>query len=156
MEIYTDGSRTPQRSGWGVLIKDGRFYHCLSGEKKGATNNDMELTAFFEALNYCKGKRFPVSIHTDSMYVLNTFFKMKDGTKTKDSAQYEPGSRGWVYGWDLSVDRPNLDLIKKIKEIIPTVKISSITWVKGHKGLEGNEIADQLANGVAPCKLRMD
>ena len=76
--IYTDGacSGNPGIGGWGIVIlelkKEPKF---LNGGDDNTTNNQMELTAAIQALNYFK-ERDNITLFTDSQY-------LKNGIETK-------------------------------------------------------------------------
>lgn len=72
--IYTDGSWNKEKDigGWAIVIADHQGIKLKSGSKKGTTNNQMELMAVLNALEYAVRKHLKdIEIITDSMYVLN-------------------------------------------------------------------------------------
>ena len=128
--IYTDGacSGNPGPGGWGaILLWEGKTKK-ISGFANATTNNRMELQAVIEALK-CAKKAHPIMLYTDSEYV------MKGITK-------------WIHGWLKTNWKngkvKNMDLWKEAKELSDNHDIEWI-WVKGHNGVEYNEIADTLA-----------
>ena len=56
--IYTDGSWNKEKDigGWAMIIADHQGLKLKSGSKKGTTNNQMELTAVLNALEYAVRK----------------------------------------------------------------------------------------------------
>ena len=81
--VFTDGASkgNPGPGGWGVIIATPHGHVTeLGGGAAVTTNNKMELTAAIEALSRLQGTSGPVSIHTDSTYVIQ-------------------GIREWVHGW---------------------------------------------------------
>lgn len=132
--IYTDGacSGNPGIGGWGVVILiPGDDPIHLNGGSKNTTNNQMELTAAIEGLQYFKESK-QILIFTDSKYVMNGI---------------ESWIKNWkINGWKTASKKPvkNKDLWEKLdKEIIRnTIKWQ---WVKGHAGNKNNEKADYLA-----------
>ena len=133
-KIFTDGacSGNPGIGGWGVVIllnnKEPIF---LNGGSLNTTNNQMELTAAIEGLNYFENPSI-VNIHTDSKYVKN-------------------GIELWIQkwklnGWKTSLKKPvkNKELWIRLNSCISRHKVSW-TWIKGHSGNKQNEKADYLA-----------
>ncbi len=134
--IYTDGacSGNPGKGGWGAYLKFGEHTKEISGSKAETTNNQMELQACIEALKALT-KPCEVTLYTDSTYV-------KDGI-TK-----------WVFGWQkngwkTSTKKPvkNVEFWQELLEQTKRHKVDW-NWVKGHAGVEGNEIADRLATSA--------
>ena len=133
--IYTDvGCRpNPGPGGWGaVLLFPGKDPQELSGGKKEATNNRMELTAAIEALGALDGPH-KVSLSTDSTYLKNGI------------TQWLPG---WIErGWKTTDKKrvKNRDLWEELAKAIEDHEIEW-KWTKGHAGDRWNEVADQLAS----------
>lgn len=134
VEIWTDGASkgNPGPGGWGAWLKYGRHERKLCGGSLNTTNNQMELIAPINALNTLT-EPCSVKLHTDSKYV-------------------KEGMTAWIYGWKKKnwktqggTTVKNADLWKKLDEAASRHKVEWI-WVKGHDGIEGNEMADQLAN----------
>jgi len=134
IEIYTDGAcrGNPGPGGWGVLLLAGSRTKTMHGGEHETTNNRMELTAAIEALNALKGRR-KVVLHTDSKYVMDGINEWMPNWKKR--------------GWKTAARKPvkNKDLWQALDEAAARHDIEW-KWVKGHDGIEGNEIADALAN----------
>lgn len=135
--IYTDGGchGNPGPGGWGaVIIADGDARQVSGGEAL-TTNNRMELTAAITALEIVRntgrfaGRR--VEIFTDSQYVKNGITSWISGWK----------KRGWTTAQKKAV--LNQDLWKRLDEANAAVA-PEWNWVKGHAGIEYNEICDEL------------
>ena len=134
ISIYTDGacSGNPGIGGWGVVILIPREKPVhLNGGSNNTTNNQMELTAIIEGLQYFKESK-QILIITDSKYVIN-------------------GIESWIKnwkknGWKTSSKKPvkNKDLWEKLDKEI-TKHAIEWQWVKGHAGNDNNEKADYLA-----------
>lgn len=137
IEIYTDGgcSGNPGPGGWGVVVIYQNQAKQLSGGEKNTTNNRMELTAAISALSIVKnteifnGKK--VKLNIDSQYVKN-------------------GITSWIQnwkknGWRTANKKPvlNQDLWQKLDELNSSLDVNWV-WVKGHAGIEYNEICDSL------------
>lgn len=132
VNVWTDGacSGNPGVAGWAFLVEDGvqRSGFILEG-----TNNIAELKAVIHALVYLG--QFDVEkicVHTDSMYVINGITKWV---------------HGWVKnGWTTSNKKPVKNLLEwaRLYELVQDI---DVTWVhvKGHSGIEQNEIVDKLA-----------
>lgn len=104
----------------------------IFGGELETTNNRMELLAAIKALEALK-KPSEVNLHTDSQYVRKGILEWVDNWRKN--------------GWRTAAKKPvkNADLWKALDE---QASVHSIHWhwVKGHSGVEGNEIADELAN----------
>lgn len=134
IEIYTDGGcrGNPGIGGWGAILSAGRHEKKISGGEPETTNNRMELTAAIEALNAIK-KPSKVILHTDSTYVKNGITSWLANWKRNN--------------WKTAAKKPvkNADLWQAL-ELACERHTIDWRWVKGHAGVEGNEIADALAN----------
>lgn len=135
--IYTDGgcSGNPGPGGWGVVVIFNGEARQLSGGKKNTTNNRMELTAAINALSIVKNtpdfKNHKITVNIDSQYVKNGITVWIKGWKLK--------------GWKTADKKPvkNQDLWIQLDELNSALNVSW-NWVKGHAGIEYNEICDQL------------
>ncbi|MCQ2610432.1 MAG: ribonuclease HI [Treponema sp.] len=135
--VYTDGgcSGNPGPGGWGtVLLFDGKDLR-LSGGEHETTNNRMELSAAINALstiaNTPQLKSRPVCLYSDSQYVKNGITTWIKGWKAK--------------GWRTADKKPvkNQDLWMTLDALNLSLNVTW-NWVKGHAGIEYNEICDQL------------
>ena len=138
IDMFTDGacSGNPGPGGWGVLMRYGRHEKEMKGGTAATTNNRMELQAVIEGLTALKNK-CPVTIHTDSKYVMDGVTKYLVSWKAK--------------GWK-TADRKevkNIDLWQILDNILPRHQIDWI-WIKGHNGHVDNERADALARAGIP------
>lgn len=141
--IYTDGgcSGNPGPGGWGVVVQADGVAKQLSGGEKNTTNNRMELTAAISALSVVKNtpkfENRKVIVHIDSQYVKNGITTWIKSWKMK--------------GWVTSDKKPvrNQDLWLKLDELNSSLDVDWV-WVKGHAGVEFNEVCDQL------CKKEMN
>ena len=141
--IYTDGgcSGNPGPGGWGTVIIDGSKITKLSGGEKKTTNNRMELSAAINALDATvkntEWRSRHVEVYSDSQYVKN-------------------GITSWIKnwkknGWKTAAKKPvlNQDLWIALDNLYNQLDIEW-KWVKGHAGVEYNEICDQL------CRMEME
>lgn len=135
--IYTDGGcqGNPGPGGWGVVVIYNGIAKELSGGEKYTTNNRMELKAAINALSIVKNtpefSEKTVNLFSDSQYVKN-------------------GISSWIInwkknGWKTAAKKPvlNQDLWQQLDSLNSELNINW-NWVKGHAGIEYNEICDQL------------
>ena len=137
IRIYTDGSSrgNPGPGGYGVVLLSGNHRKELSKGYRLTTNNRMEIMAVLAGLQALKKKDIPVTIFSDSQYVVNTIEK------------------GWLKNW-LRTDfkgKKNKDLWLLYHEITKGMKIRFI-WVKGHADNPLNNRCDELATEAADGK----
>jgi ribonuclease HI len=138
LRIFCDGAcaGNPGKSGSGLAIyedykKPVLFYGA--GDKRG-TNNTAELKALLKALEFASESNH------ENIYILS------------DSKYSIDCVTNWAYGWkkDGWVRRggeiKNLRLIQTTHALYDNIKKNVvISHVKGHAGIEGNELADRMA-----------
>jgi len=138
--MYTDGAcrGNPGPGGWGVVLNYQQNRKTLRGYDPETTNNRMELTAVIKGLR-ALNRACEVEIYTDSKYVMQ-------------------GINEWIAnwkrnGWKTAAKKPvkNHDLWQQLDAEIASHNVDW-KWVKGHSGIEGNELADQLANEAIDAK----
>lgn len=135
VSIYTDGGArfNPGPGGYGVVqIYNGETRE-LSGGYQHTTNNRMELMGCIVALRNLEHRDKPVTIYSDSQYVVNGITK------------------GWAKnwrkrGWVKSDKQPaiNPDLWAELLDLVEGLNII-FRWVKGHAGHPQNERCDEMA-----------
>ena len=135
--VYTDGGchGNPGPGGWGIVVIADGVAKQLSGGEKFTTNNKMELTAAIAALSVIKntpsfaGRKVVVNI--DSQYVKNGITTQIHSWKKK--------------GWITADKKPvkNQELWIQLDNLNSSMEVTW-NWVKGHAGVEYNEICDQL------------
>lgn len=141
LEIYTDGSSkgNPGSGGWGfVVVQNGKEVKTVYGGVHEVTNNQMELLAVKQALDwvvsvYGQSPPYPsIVIYSDSEYVVNCCSKWMATWKRN--------------GWKTADKRPvkNQDILEIIDVALNKVPVS-FSWVKGHSRNQWNTVADQLA-----------
>ena len=132
--MYTDGAcrGNPGPGGWGVVLNYREQRKTLQGYSAQTTNNRMELTAVIEGLRALK-RPCEVELHTDSKYVMQGINDWIDGWKRN--------------GWKTAARKPvkNVDLWQRLDAEAERHRVRWF-WVKGHSGVDGNELADRLAN----------
>lgn len=130
IQIYTDGAAqgNPGPGGYGVILRYNDYVKELSQGFRLTTNNRMELLAVIVGLETIKKTGIPVTIFSDSEYVVNAVEK------------------GWLWGWERKnfSKKANADLWKRY---IPLHKKYSpkFQWIRGHAGHPENERCDFLA-----------
>ncbi|NCB02659.1 MAG: ribonuclease HI [Spirochaetia bacterium] len=133
--IYTDGgcSGNPGVGGWAYVIQ-GNPPITGSGSDPFTTNNKMELSAVIYALEYVLlnySGSVNVELITDSQYV-------------------KQGISVWIHNWKKNGWKTASKSPVKNKELWQTLDAISrelnVTWkwVKGHSGVELNELCDTL------------
>jgi ribonuclease HI len=137
--IYTDGGAryNPGPGGYGIVqIYNGERKE-LSGGYRLTTNNRMELMGCIVALRELEHRDKPVTLYSDSSYVVNGIVK------------------GWAKswrkkGWIKSDKKPaiNPDLWAELLDLVEDLNIT-FKWVKGHAGNPLNERCDELAVAFA-------
>jgi len=141
--IYTDGACTgnPGPGGWAAVVyfTDGSL-HEIGGSAAQTTNNRMEMQAAIAALQFIaeSDRASPVTIHTDSEYLINGVTKWVKGWKKK--------------GWKTAQGKPVLN--QDLWETLDRLNHPSIEWrhVRGHAGIIGNERCDAIARAFANGK----
>jgi ribonuclease HI len=138
ISIYTDGSSrgNPGPGGYGAILLYGRHRKELSKGFRLTTNNRMELMAVIEGLKALTKKHIPVTIYSDSQYVVRAI------------------KEGWLNKWmrtDFKGGKKNKDLWMLYHGIAQDFTIS-MQWVKGHADNPMNNRCDELATAAADGK----
>lgn len=140
VKIFTDGACEPNpgEAGTGLAVYQ---HNKLSALWYGlyravGTNNTAELQGLYQALLLAKAQLtagHSVAIFCDSKYAIDCTTKWAAGWEKK--------------GWTKSgTDIKNLDLIKPLHILYQALLANiKIYHVKGHAGIEGNELADRMS-----------
>lgn len=133
--VYTDGASrgNPGPGGYGVVLLWGAKRKELSGGYRLTTNNRMELLAVIKALESLTRKDIPLTIYTDSQYVVKAV-ELK-----------------WLDKWvktNFAGGKKNKDLWQHYHRIAKDYKIM-FKWVKGHADNPNNNRCDELATEAA-------
>jgi ribonuclease HI len=130
IRIYTDGAAqgNPGPGGYGVILKYNNHVKELSQGFRLTTNNRMELLAVITGLEAIKREGIPVTIFSDSEYVVKAV------------------QEGWLWTWEKKnfAKKKNADLWKRYIPLHKKFK-PKFQWVRGHAGHIENERCDYLA-----------
>ncbi len=139
LKIYCDGAclNNPGKAGSGVVIYDGSALPILfyGNYEELGTNNTAELNALYKALLLASeiSSSSSIMIFSDSKYSIDCITK-------------------WAYGWKSKSwtkkggEIKNLEIIKLAHALYDDIQNKvDIKHVKGHSGIEGNELADRMA-----------
>ena len=139
IKIYCDGacSGNPGNAGSGLAIYSNKKNPVLlhGAYEEYGTNNIAELNALYQALIIARQTNSTniITIYSDSKYSIDCITT-------------------WAYSWKKNGwskkggEIKNLELIKEAHNLYETLKNKiEIFHVKGHSGVEGNELADRMA-----------
>ncbi len=130
IRIFTDGAAqgNPGPGGYGTILKYKDAVKELSGGFRLTTNNRMELLAVIKGLEAIKKTGIPVSIYSDSRYVVDAIEK------------------GWIWSWQKKhfSKTENSDLWQRYIPLHEKYK-PQFNWIRGHAGHPENERCDYLA-----------
>lgn len=130
IRIYTDGAAqgNPGPGGYGVILKYNDHVKEIAQGFRLTTNNRMELLGVITGLEAIKKEGIPVTIYSDSEYVINAIEK------------------GWLWNWEKKNfnKKKNVDLWQRYIPLHHKYK-PRFVWVKGHNGHLENERCDYLA-----------
>lgn len=133
---YTDGSCSPNPGPGGfAVIKE--MQPAIVGHEMMSTNIRMEGKALIAAMKDADGAK--CEIFTDSEFWINVITKWGPGWEDK----------GWKKkGGEIK----NLEIVKEACELYKQSG-AILTWVRGHEGDQGNELADTWANKAREQRL---
>lgn len=133
---YTDGSCSPNPGPGGfAVIKE--MQPWIVGHEMSSTNIRMEGQALIAAMKDAAGAE--CEIFTDSEFWINVITKWAPGWKEK----------GWAKkGGEIK----NLTIVKEAHDMYVDSN-AILTWVRGHEGDPGNEMADEWANQAREKRL---
>lgn len=127
---YTDGSASPNPGPGGFSVIKNGAPHILGSEEGVTTNIRMEGLALLAAIK--DAGQDEAQIFTDSEFWINVITKWAPGWEAK----------GWKKkGGEIK----NLDIVRDVYPAYQNANVK-LTWVRGHEGDEGNEMADEWAN----------
>lgn len=121
-ELWCDGCCVPNpgEGGFGgIILEDDKKIIQYYGYQQQATNNQMEIVAVTTGLKYIEDDE-DVIIYSDSQYVVYTMTKSWKKNKNHE------------YWHDLQKEINRLNIVQ-------------FKWIKGHAGIELNELSDSLS-----------
>lgn len=127
--LWTDGSASPNPGPGGfAVICDGRPVKL--GREEISTNIRMEGAAMRAAMQFLDGEEG--EIYSDSEFWINVLTKWAPGWQKN--------------GWKKKTGPiKNLNLVKELYDLYCNSSVK-LNWVKGHDGIEMNELTDFWAN----------
>lgn len=126
---YTDGSCSPNPGPGGfAVIRD--MQPLIGGHEMNSTNIRMEGKALIAAMKDANGAE--AEIFTDSEFWINVITKWAPGWAAKDWKKK---------GGEIK----NVEIVQEAYELYQNSN-AILTWVRGHEGDPGNELADEWAN----------
>jgi len=133
--IYTDGSSrgNPGPGGFGVILMWGDQRKEISAGYRRTTNNRMELLGVITALESLRKKNIPLTIYTDSQYIVKAV------------------QEKWLDKWiktNFAGGKKNKDLWTRFFNLAKDYQIT-FKWVKGHADNPINNRCDMLATTAA-------
>ena len=140
--VFTDGAAkgNPGPGGWGaIIVTPDAMVAELGGGSPHTTNNKMELSGAIAALEAVAAVPGPVTIYTDSTYLIQ-------------------GITQWVWGWRKKGWRTasggdvlNRELWERLFALTSARGPKGLDWrwVRGHVGTAGNERCDEIAVAFA-------
>ena len=129
-------AETRAPGGYGIVLLWGDVKKELSAGYRLTTNNRMELLGVIIALESLTRNTMPVTIFTDSQYIVNSVEKK------------------WLNNWiktDFKGGKKNKDLWLRYAKVAKDFTIR-FTWVKGHATNAMNNRCDELATAAADGK----
>ncbi|MDR3189960.1 MAG: ribonuclease H family protein [Lactobacillaceae bacterium] len=148
--IFTDGGtrntgnvagghvQATDKSAWAIAIYRGdqptQASFADSGAFLGKTNNEMEIYALINALQQAKKVSEPVTIVSDSKYVLDTVTDW----------MYNWQAAGWTKKTGAIANLAAWQLVYSL--VLELSERLAFIWVKGHATSAGNVLVDELLN----------
>lgn len=112
--------------GWAYVLDCNGWRREVSGHAPDGTNNRAEVTAVLMGLRAIRQPSI-VALHSDSKYVV------------------QPIQHGWTKAWAKRGWKiKNADLWRQMVDVLNYHMVSA-EWVRGHDGVELNEVCDALA-----------
>lgn len=130
IELFTDGASrgNPGPGGYGTILRWKNHEKELTAGFRKTTNNRMELLAVIIGLEAITKPGIPVTVYSDSKYVVDAVEKR------------------WVFGWQKKgfAGKANGDLWARFLRVYAKHNVKFV-WIRGHAGHPENERCDELA-----------
>lgn len=144
IELYTDGAASRNGyadsvAGWAwCLVIDGEEVHNNAGRIPGGTNNQGELQAIIEGLDFiannARNISTPITVISDSSYCIK-------------------GITEWIHNWKKNNWYRNKQQTDEVKNKDYWVVLDTVArqlnlnwqWCKGHANTKWNNVVDRLA-----------
>ncbi|WP_223216494.1 ribonuclease H family protein [Rhizobium mesosinicum] len=141
LHVFCDGACEPNPGpgGWAfVAYDDGAEIFSAHGNASQTTNNVMEMTGALQAILWISANAADrqARLHCDSQYVVKGCNEWRHSWKRKN----------WMRGVNAPVK--NLELWQELDAALLAFPLT-LSWVKGHAGVMGNERADELSFAAA-------
>lgn len=133
IEIYTDGGcrKNPGIGAWAfVVVANDNVLFQTSKAVQYTTNNEMELTAIYNAVEFISlmSELTDIVILSDSQYSINAITQWYSK---------------WIKTNEISTKK-NIELLSKIHSLLkPSIRFQ---WLRGHSTNPFNNLADRLVN----------
>ena len=130
IELFTDGASrgNPGPGGYGTILRYKHHEREITQGFRKTTNNRMELLAVIVGLEAITKPGIPVTVYSDSKYVVDAVEKK------------------WVFGWAKKgfAGKANGDLWARFLNVYKKHDVKFV-WIRGHAGHPENERCDVLA-----------
>lgn len=144
LSIYADGSYDPiaLSGSWAfVVFETEHQIHAARGMEIGLTNNSFEVMAVLNALLWLDANASyrTATLWTDSAHVVEGCHRWREIWRTNGWKRINPNSRA------RKRQIPDGALWRSVDRLLLGNPNVAIKWCKGHSGITGNDLADNLA-----------
>jgi len=147
--LWTDGSASPNPGPGGLAVIDGETKKpVFLAHEKVSSNIRMEGAAIYCAMRLAKGE--PVEIHSDSEFWKNVLEKWAPNWVKNDYQKKVRVMKDGEVTYKFEKVK-NAALVKLVYELYQESD-AKIKWVRGHDGVELNELCDKWAKKARKCK----
>jgi ribonuclease HI len=144
LHVFADGCYDPKsgRGGWAyIAYRDSLEIVSDFGGVRDTANNSMELIALLRAAMWINSNAMgePAVMWSDSVYAVNGCNSWRHVWKTNGWKKIDPNPNARKR----TIADP--ELWQEIDLQLSRNQSLTIAWCKGHSGIGGNELADELA-----------